>query len=136
MKKSDSLAQELQEVITRHIEQALADNKTDDTFDGYPYQVIFAANDKDDVKVCVRWPVDGPPALSVRTLGAMLHHISEAHWKPPMISAVNKTGLEQKQPEIAGQILQQWGQATHETTGETLCVPPRQVFIRKPQGPG
>jgi len=135
MKNSKSLGQELQEVITKHTGQEPT-VKEDPALKGYPFQVIFGADAKDNVKVTVRWPEDAPPAQSVRTVATMLHHISAGHWKPPMISAVKKQGADQKQAEIAGQILQEWGGATHTTVADHTCVPPRAVFRQRGQGNG
>jgi len=101
--------------------------------DGFPFQVLFAADDKDNVRVTVRWPKGAPPAQSVRTVASMLHHISAGHWKPPMISSVKKQGEDSGQKDIAGEILREWGQATQVQVADNLCVGPRQVFMRNPQ---
>jgi len=132
MKNSKSLAQELQEVITRHTEQELA-AKADKALDGYPYQVIFAVDHKDNVKVTVRWPEDAPPAQTVRAIAHTLHHVSAGHWKAPMISATKHFGIEHNQGEVAGQILQQWAQAATKESSGRPCVSPRQVFAVRGQ---
>jgi len=117
------LAQELQEVITKHIGQELADNT-----DEFPYQINFTANAQDKVKIVVRWPDDAPPAHNSRIISSMLHHISDGHWKPPMVESVYRYGMEKDQSEVASQIIQEWGQASQTTLHEALCVSPRQVF--------
>jgi len=101
---------------------------------GHPFQVIFATDDKDNVRVTVRWPDDAPPAQAVRTIASMLHHIAAGHWKPPMIASVKKQGTECKQADVAGEILREWGQATQVQVADRICVPPRQVFARQGQG--
>ena len=132
MKNSNSPDQELQEAITKHIEQVL-EAKEDNALEGYPFQVLFAADAKDDVKVTVRWPKDASPAQSVRTVATMLHHISVGHWKPPMIAAVKKQGIDSGQPEVAGEVIREWGQATQVQVSDNICVSPRQVFARNNQ---
>jgi len=134
MKNSNSPDHELQEAITRHIEQVSA-AKEDAALEGYPFQVLFAANADDDVKITVRWPTDASPAQSVYTVATMLHHISAGHWRPPMVSAVKKQGIDSGQPEISGEVIREWGQATQIQMSDNICVSPRQVFARNnPQG--
>ena len=120
----------MKEVITKHTEQALAadDNAS---LANFPFQLIVAADEEDNVKIVVRWPEEARPSTKVRTLAHMLHHVSEGHWKEPMINAVKKNGADTKEPEISGQILQQWGQAHQEVIGSTVCMPPRRVFLTK-----
>jgi len=127
MMNSKSLANELQEVITKHTEQESAANK-DVALEGFPFQVIFAVDYKNNVKVTVRWPPDAPPAQAVRTIASILHHSSSGHWKSPMIEATKKFGVENQQVEVSGQVLQQWAGANHKEVGSRLCVSPRQVF--------
>jgi len=122
----------LQEVITKHTEQASA-AKEDDAIQNYPFQVIFAADAKDNVKVTVRWPQDAVPFQTVRTIATMLHHISAGHWKPPMIESVKKYGTDAQQIDVSMEILREWGQARQAILSEATCVVPRSVF--RPQPP-
>jgi hypothetical protein len=134
MKNSNSRDQELHEAITKHTEQVLAD-RADSALDGFAYQLIFAVNEQNNVKITVRWPRDGSPAESVRAISSMLHHSSEGDWKMPMIAAVKRHGDENEEMEVANQIIHEWGQASQESAGEALCVPPSKVFAR-PTGAG
>jgi len=103
--------------------------KEDDALRGYPFQVLFATDEKDNVKVTVRWPDDAPSAKCVRTISSMLQHISSGHWKPPMIASVKQHGMNTQQTDVAEQIILQWGNTTQNTVSDILCVPPRRVFM-------
>jgi len=127
MKKSPSLEEELQEVITKHTEQQCSDS----ALEGFPFQVIIAADENENVKMTVRWPDDAPPAVSTRIISSILHHVTSGHWKPPMINAVRTHGMESQSPDVAGQILLQWGSQTQEVVKDEICVSPRHVFLRQ-----
>ncbi len=127
MKKSKSLERELDEVITKHIAQELEAEK-DDALTGYPFQVLFATDHENNVKVTVRWPSDAPPANTVRTIALMLNHISTGNWKQAMASAVKKHGLETKQTEVTNEILCEWNDSMQVTISDNICVPPTLVF--------
>ena len=99
--------------------------------EGYPFQVLFAADAKDNVKITVRWPNDVPNVQSVRTVALMLHHISSGHWMPPMVASVRKHGVDSKQIDVSTEILREWSQATQIQVSDQVCVGPRQVFGRK-----
>jgi hypothetical protein len=128
MKNLKLLGQELQEVITKHTEQ-----ESDDALDGFPFQVLFAADEKDNVRVTVRWPEEVPKAQSVRIISSILHHVSTGNWKPQMIASVKRQGLNDQQTDVASEILHEWGSATQVIVSDTVCVSPRNVFARKPQ---
>ena len=102
----------------------------DPALEGFPFQVIIAADAQDNVKATVRWPHDTPSANIVKTLAAMLHHISEGHWKPPMMAAVTECGNNQSQADVAVQIIQQWNNQSASVKADELCVKPSQVFRR------
>ena len=128
MHNSKSPDNELQEAITKHIEQVSA-AKEDKALKDSPFQVLFATDAQNNVKVTVRWPYDAPYAQSVHIIASMLHHISAGHWKPPMIASVNKEGINCGQLEVAQEILHEWGRVTQIQTSDVVCVPPRQVFM-------
>lgn len=136
MKNSKSPEQELQEAITKLIAQVSEANE-DEALKDFPFQLLLAADTKDNVKVTVRWPDDALPAQAVHTISSMLHHVASGHWKPPMIKAVEKHGMENDQVETASQILQtlyqHWGQ--QPDMDNAVCVPPRRVFARGEQNP-
>jgi hypothetical protein len=132
MKNSPSLEQELQEVITKHTERESA-AKVDDALHGFPFQVLFAADEKDNVRVTVRWPDDAPKAQSVRTIASMLHHVSMGHWKPQMVASVKRHGVNDQQTDVANEVLHEWGNATQTAVSDAVCVSPRNVFARKQQ---
>jgi hypothetical protein len=129
MTNSNSPDQELLAAITKHTEQALAD-KEDAALKGFPYQVLFAADDKDNVKITIRWPQDSPKPRSVKTISTMLQHIGSGNWAIPTASSLKKAGEECGQEDVARQILNQWGSTLQPVATEQSCVLPRNVFTR------
>ncbi len=104
--------------------------------DEYPFQVLFLADKKDNVKILIQWPNDIPKPQVVKTMGHMLNHISCGNWSPPMIAATQKFGEESGQKEIASEILHTWSNQVTEkkngsgmaSSGGSVCVKPRHVF--------
>ncbi len=136
MKNSKSPDQELQEAITKHIEQVLVASqiRSDEALDNFPFQVLFAADEQENVKITVRWPEDQRPSKAVSILSAMLCNITDGSWKPPIFSAVQKQGQETQQVDTANGILQAWSNIVKEFAENTVCVSPRQVFARNNNG--
>ena len=102
---------------------------------GYPFQVLFAADENDNVKITVRWSADAPPAKSVSIIASMLHHISAGHWKVPMVTAVKNNNADNQQVEVSDNILRQWTQAIQKVSPKATCVGPRQVFAKRREVP-
>lgn len=124
----------MQEVITKHIEQELVD----EALDGYPYQFICAINEKDEVKITVRWPEDTLPAKTIRTISSMLYRLSAGDWTHPIINSVQKQGVKNKQIDVSSAIIQEWSLETQaamdNNNSDTMCVSPRQVFAQSAGG--
>lgn len=119
-------------VITKHLEQALAD-KEDVALRGRPFQVLFTADQDQNVLVTVRWPTDNNIKHNGVTMATMLHKIFGREWVTPTIAAIGNFGEANKQASTVQYIMQQWReQSSADTNGmQNVCVRPLEVFNRQ-----
>lgn len=101
----------------------------------FPYQVIFAADEQDNVKIIVRWPDTAAKKDESHPISRMLNNISSGNWKSPTVDAVHAYGSENNQQATAVRILQEWGrlaktEPNYPQFNDDLCMQPRNVFSR------
>jgi hypothetical protein len=118
----------LNEVITKHIEQALVDNQ-DVALAGCPFQVLFTADKDSNVKINVRWPVDDNVQYNGEIIARMLESIFSTEWLQPTIDAVQRFAVSNKQKLTATNIMQRLNELQQERNiMNQVCVRPLEVF--------
>ena len=120
MKNLSCLSQELNDVITKHIEQEQCSNQ---------YSVLFTMDENGNTNVTVDWPNTTPPEKIVSRMSVLLDSISSGKLRQHMVLALSQHGEAIQDHNTVRDIVAMWLEIMN-TEDRRQYVRPSDVFSK------